>query len=116
MTEIETTRMQRGLPDDWQIDVVGLTNEEAMSVSAFVSQIIMARRGSFENYFGGTGTVTSDRTVPAIFVPDGSTGYDPNPMSNEEVASILTKRAQPPLTRPEPGNRFSGLDLTESDE
>jgi hypothetical protein len=92
MTEIETRRTQRGATDDdWKIEVVGLTNEEAMSVSAFVSQIIMARRGGFENY---------EASIALM----------------EEVASILTKRAQPPLTRPEPGNRFSGLDLTKGDE
>src|SRR5665811_578688 len=109
MTEIETVRTLRVLTNDWQIEVVGLTNEEAMSVSAFVSQIIVARKGSSENYSLATGTVTTG--TASTIVPASVGPYDPNPMSNEEVASILTKRAQPPLTRPEPGNRFSGLDF-----
>ena len=73
MTEIETIRTQRMLTNDWQIEVVGLTNDEAMLVSAFVSQIIMARMAT------------------------GVTGYDP--MRDEAVASILTKPAQSPFDK-----------------
>jgi hypothetical protein len=116
--QIETTRTPpRAGQTDWTINVVGLTSEEAMAISGFVSQLIVKRAGGFEN-LGSGGTVVPATFGDRVVAKFGAT-IDGDTMSGRLALSrVLVKALTPePLTKPtEPGNRFSGLDLSSGSE
>jgi hypothetical protein len=123
--QIETTRRRTQTEQDdwWTINVIGLTSEEAMAISGFVSQLIVKRTGGFENYVFGKGVVippggfASGGIVPPANLTERVAEGIRAAVAERVRAAAVKAPTQEPLTKPrEPGNRFSGLDLSTSTE